>query len=458
MVAFVLPAAVASGGAWKATRDVLHARYIRALVVTIASAGSTDRAFSADTGMAEALVVATRRADPDFVPGDDAVVWVSLKARPRDSVAAAETARAIADAAGAAFETASAAADAGDEPSGEDRWGGSDDAARGVGIAAERAAAAAAGVDQVSGRLRLGEDVIGCYVLGGWGDGGCVGVANPDVIEAAAALAQGALRLPGLDDQHLPLAPLADLGERGLYHLDIAGPALSSAGVPRGPFDIDPLPWNEAPPSYPVLWSHDADRERCLTVQPDSQGTVRPGRRDHALAVWATATRLHINLDFQLNSQSLACCLTPGRSVGGRAWPNYRLEGGDGGEVAAREKLVALWMNTTLGLIGFWWLGTRQQQGRAVLTVTRLGDLSVLDPRRLAPDRVDRASAIFDEIAGRDLRPAHESADDPVRRCLDEAVLGEILGLSDQVLEQLTVLREQWCAEPSVHGGKGPRG
>ena len=405
-------------------------------MVTIASAGSTDRAFSADTGMAEALVVATRRADPEFLPGDDAVVWVSLKERPRDGVAAAETARAIAEAAGTAMETAAATVAAGHSSRSGDR----ESPAR------------------TSGKLQLGDEVIGCYVLGGWDDGGCVGVANPDVIEAAAALAQGVLRLPGLDNQPIPLAPLAELGERGLYHLDIAGPALSKAGVPRGPFDIDPLPWNEAPPSYPVLWSHDADRERRLTVQPDSQGTVRHGRRDHALAVWATATRLHFNLDYRLNSQSLACCLTPSKSVGGRAWPNYRLNGDDDDEIAKREKLTALWMNTTFGLIGFWWLGTRQQQGRAVLTITRLGNLMAVDPRQLAPDQMDRASEIFDELAGRDLQPANEAVEDPVRHRLDEAVLGEILGLSGEVLDRLAVLRSQWCAEPSVHGGKGQRG
>jgi len=436
VIAFVLPAAMAGGGAWQATRDILRREYTGALVVTIASAGSTDRAFSADTGMAEALVVATRRADPEFTPGDDAVVWVSLKERPRDGVAAAETARAITEAAGAAMEMAAAAADSGHSSGSGDRGS----------------------PGRASGMLQLGDEVSGCCVLGGWGDGGCVGVANPDVIEAAAALAQGVLRLPGLDDQHIPLAPLAELGERGLYHLDIAGPALSKAGVPRGPFDIAPLPWNEAPPSYPVLWGHDAGRERRLTVQPDSQGTVRHGRRDHALAVWATATRLHFNLDYRLNSQSLACCLTPGKSVGGRAWPNYRLDGDDDDEIVKREQLTALWMNTTLGLIGFWWLGTRQQQGRAVLTITRLGDLIAVDPRRLAPDQTHRASEIFDELAGRDLRPAHEAVADPVRHRLDEAVLQEVLGLSGEVLDRLAVLREQWCAEPSVHGGKRLRG
>ena len=123
-------------------------------------------------------------------------------------------------------------------------------------------------------------------------------------------------------------------------------------------------------------------------------------------------------------------------------------------EVEDREKLTALWMNTTLGLINFWWLGTRQQQGRAVLTITRLVDLVAIDPRQLSPERVQTAQAIFDELAARDLGPAHEAASDPARHRLDEAVLGEILGLSAAALARLAVLREQWCAEPSVHGGK----
>ena len=436
VVALVLPAAVASGGAWHGTRHLLRTGYTDAVVVSIATAGSTDRAFSADTGMAEALVVATKRARPEFVPGDDDVLWVSLKSRPRSAVEAAETARAIVEIPPSSSRTPA------------DRTDG-----RSAPPKAARAARREAG-GRSSGRLRAGEEVIGCFVRGGWGDGGCVGVANPDVIEAAAALDVGVLRLSGIDDVHLPLVPLSDLGERGLYHLDIAGPAPSKDGVPRGPFDIDPLPWNDAPPSYPVLWRHDADRERRLVVEPDTQATVRPGSRDRAIAVWATATRLHLNLDFQLNSQSLACCLTPGECIGGRAWPNYRLGGADGAHVATREKLVALWMNTTLGLVGFWWLGTRQQQGRAVLTITRLGDLTSIDPRRLSMEQMRKATAIFDEFGDYDFRPAHEAVDDPARCRLDEAVLGDVLGMPSALLDRLAVLREQWCAEPSVHGGK----
>ena len=438
VMAFVLPITVASGSSWQGTRDLLKKEYTDAVVVTIASAGSTDRAFSADTGMAEALVIATKRAHSDFVPGDDSVVWVSLKSRPRNAIEGAEVAGTI----------AAAASEQGNRRRVSVNLLQSDQSAT---------PAVSQGTSEhgrVSGKLLLGEEVIGCYVHGGWGDGGCVGLANPDVAETAAALTMGVLRLSGINDSPLPLVPLSDLGVRGLVDRDISGPNVSKEGVPRGPFDIDPLPWNDAPPSYPVLWRHDARREHRLIVEPDTQGTVRHGRRDHAIAVWSTATRLHLNRDFRLNSQSLACCLTPDKCIGGRAWPNYRLNGSCEDEIINREKLVALWMNTILGLIGFWWLGTRQQQGRVVLTITKLGDLVAPDPCKLTEKQMRRVDSIFEEFAQCDLQPAYQAAIDPVRCQLDEIVLGDLLGLSVDALERLAVLREQWCAEPSVHGGK----
>ena len=45
-------------------------------------------------------------------------------------------------------------------------------------------------------------------------------------------------------------------------------------GTPRGPFEIISI---QGVPQYPVLWSHNAPRERSLVVLPDSEGEVRPG-------------------------------------------------------------------------------------------------------------------------------------------------------------------------------------
>ncbi len=197
------------------------------------------------------------------------------------------------------------------------------------------------------------------------------------------------------------------------------------------------------------MWFHDAERERSLVVPPDSEGEVRPGCDDRAVMAWnATASRLHFNRDFQINSQSFTACLTSAKTIGGRAWPNF---------IPEREEWnlpLVLWSNTTLGLLAFWWEGTRQQQGRACLTITQLPRLTVLDPRSLSKDQLTLTKDIFERYKKKEFLPANEAYRDDVRQALDRAVLVELLRLDEEALESLAILRNQWCAEPSVHGGK----
>lgn len=189
-----------------------------------------------------------------------------------------------------------------------------------------------------------------------------------------------------------------------------------------------------------------------LVVEPDSRGRVRRGMATKALHVWKrTAARLHFNLDFGLNSQSLAACFTPEPVIGGRAWPSFEPDD----ERWAPPLL--LWANTTLGLMCFWWSAARQQQARACLTITALPDLPIVDPRRLDDSQLAAAERIFDEFQDRRFLPANEAYRDRTRIDLDRAVLVDLLRLPENVLDSLDVLRRQWCSEPSVHGGKSTR-
>ena len=147
----------------------------------------------------------------------------------------------------------------------------------------------------------------------------------------------------------------------------------------------------------------------------------------------------------------MAACLTPMKSLGGRAWPNFALR------ELHWEYAAALWANSTLGLIAFWFRGTRQHRGRACLTIKTLPALPMLDLELLDAAPIEMARATFEEFAARDFLAAHRAAEDGTRRELDKAVLVDILGLDDGVLDSLDVLRVHWCAEPSVHGGKGGR-
>ena len=400
VLALVLPAACISGGSWADARRLLEREYKDLTVLTIAAHGNTDRAFSADTGMAETLVVATKRHD-----GRDErqeTLFVNLRHRPRSLAEAFEMARAV-----------------------------------------HRLSPQAR-----QGRLCVGDsETIGTYIRASLSQSGCALLRETALADTALRLAERTLRLPQGYSAPLSTTCLDSLGERGLYHLDIAGK--NSNGTPRGPFDIIPI---QGVPEYPVLWGHEAERERGLVVSPDSEGEVRPGCTERAVAIWnRTASRLHFTLDFRLNSQSLTACLTPAKSIGGRAWPNFLL--------AQDEWSVplVLWSNTTLGLLAFWWTGSRQQQGRACLTITQLPRLTVLDPRSLSQEQLAQAEAIFERFKEKEFLPANEAYRDDARQALDRAVLVELLHLPEAALEPLAILRDQWCAEPSVHGGKKTR-
>ena len=152
----------------------------------------------------------------------------------------------------------------------------------------------------------------------------------------------------------IPITTVEKIGEIGPYHADINGN--TSTGGIRGPFTISPLRPHSTP-TYPVLWSHDANRERTILFDPDCEGLPRKGATpkeqkivDFKVAnVWATASHCHFNRDFRFNSQSTEMQFTPHRSIGGRAWLSIRLSS------VQQEMVLVLWGNTSLGLLLHWW-------------------------------------------------------------------------------------------------------
>ena len=379
-MALVLPFAFASGKAWSRARTALAKRYSDIRVVSIATSGSTDRAFSADTGMAECLVVATK-AGTSRVRGTAAVRYSNLAARPKSLTEAHDLYR----------------------------------------------------------RVSAGENSIG----GSIDDGGAAGVRAIGVANAASALEAGRLMLPRETQGFaVPVTRLGEVADRGLYHMDING------RPPRGPFEIREPALGEIP-TYPTLWRHRADEERKLVVWTDTCGDARAGAERKASTAWkATASRLHFSVDFRLNSQSLAMCVTPEESLGGRAWANVLPH------EPAYETPLLLWANSSPGLLLYWWRGTRQQQGRAQMKITAMPALRVLDPRKLSAEQLEMCWRIFRNFAGREFLPANEAYQDAARQDLDRAVLVDLLGMPTALVESLALLRAQWCAEPSVHGGK----
>lgn len=401
VVAFVLPSTVLRGASWSKFRRLVDRFYHDVTVVSIASIGQSSNSFSADTGIAEVLLVATR----NIVGAEhqsQSVCYISLFSRPAallPSLEIAKCIRTIAD-------------------------------------------------EDGSGSLRVGDITVGRYFHSSLDDAACAGTRSLDVVRSLTGLQRGQFRLPRCSTESMiPLVPLARLGKSGPVHR-LIGQLTTNSPRQRGAFRILPI---DGIPTFPVLWKHNTAREKSITVQPDSYGEVREGQESAATQIWATATMIHFNLDFRLNSQALAACLTPERTIGGRAWPSYMLDS------PRWEKILALWCNTTLGLMLHWWAGSRQQQGRSILTVTSLPSYMVLDCTSLSDTQLRACSEMFGSFAQKEFLPANEAYKDQSRIDLDQAFMIDVLGFSGQEMDALSTLRDQWCFEPSVHGGKSTR-
>lgn len=431
VLALIVSASAVAGPGWKNTRRLLAKYYEDIAVVTLSSVhSSTARAFSNDTNMAEAVIVATKRHKPAD-PGEGQARYICLFRRPTNNPDGIDMARIAA-------------------PGGEfDAPGGS----------------------------HAGFAVPGLFTeLGG---GHPSGVVSAELCSIAGSLLEGRLRLPGVSGlKGIPIAQLGELGFRGPVDRDI------NEGGGRGPFVVIPPTdgWRRTTPlatraqerqlhteaAYPVLWSHDADLESSLIVQPCSSAEIRKGMDTRAKRLWggylnnnneriAGATRLHINNNFRVNSQPLGACMTPGLALGGRAWPSFATDPEIADDPEEWDKALCVWLNSTLGLVGRWWVSSRQQKGRANLSVTAIGGIPALDLRTLTPARTAAAAEVFDEFSTLELRPANEAFDDPARHVLDDALASRVLHLPVGALAGIARLRDLWCREPSVHGNKSTR-
>ena len=115
----------------------------------------------------------------------------------------------------------------------------------------------------------------------------------------------------------------------------------------------------------------------------------------------------------------------------------------------------AVWGNSTLGLLSWWWHSSRQQSSKARLTIRSAESLTVLDFSKLTEDQLSTAKDIFNEFRDKELMPAYLADADPNRALLDRRVICDLLGFDQDTYHAVRRLSAKWCAEPSVHGGKG---
>ena len=405
VLALVLPLSAASGQSWEEFRRMIARHYTGLSVLTIAAADNDEISFSADTGMAECLVIA-RKLRPDETAKDRAS-FTSLRNRPQGFPNATSLATSLLNC---------------------NRVRRIENGPYG-------------GTPLVVGKELAGEAITAASDdKESWY---AVRLCDYSLAQTARSLSDSKLWLPGMTTAlGLKIATLSDVGRRGWHDINIAGSA--------GPFTKAQF---SPTATYPSLWSHDAKRETRMICLPDSQLLVKPGLEDRAAKAWATTSRAHISRDFRFNSQPLTAAFTESASIGGRAWPSVIFADN------RSDYAFTVWANSTLGLLCFWWHSNRQVAGRGTTTVSAIDSLSLLDFRSLTDQQLGKAEAIFEEFRDKELKPAYLADADPNRALLDRRVVCDLLGFDEEVYKGVRRLAAKWCAEPSVHGGKArPQG
>lgn len=435
VLALVMPLSLISGEAWEDSRTLLAENYSNLVVISITGADGGDLSFSADTDIGECLVVGhktmtgSKRLVVGHKPkkGSERGKFVILKKRPSFPLLGARAAEQI----------------------------------HGV-ITGKNLRRLEDG--PVGGTpLHFGDEVIGQILdapLPTSGSWNLVRIADLSLAQAAYQLEkEKRIWLPTMNKSEavdVPITTVAAIGEIGPYHADING--RTSTGGIRGPFDVCPVKKHSVP-TYPALWSHDANIERRMSFDADCEGIPRRGstREEQSIidvkveSVWSTASYCHFNRDFRFNSQSTGMQITPRRSIGGRAWLSIRLSS------IEQEKALVLWGNSSLGLLLYWWHANKQQSGRGSVGKTALLNLPILDVTALKPKQLAKAVKLFNAMSGQQLLAFHEIDKDPVRKELDEKFALEVLGLAESILKPggpLEVLRMKLSQEPSIRGQK----
>lgn len=425
-LALVLPLSAMSGKSWDGIRGQWRSRYSSLLVVTIAEQGSHSRSFSADTGMAECLLVAQKSAPV----AEPRAIFVILSGQPRHPLEGELIAQAIRNAIAQ-----------GDVRRLEDGPFG--------------------GAPILIGNSVVGE-ALDCPLPteGAWQ---MVGIRDMTLGQTAHQLSSGRLWVDGMPTSnpvHIATCAIGDMILRmGPHDLDITGSFTKRDGLPQGPFEK--LSGTPAGAAFPCLWNHDNVQERRLIVEPDSHlrmrqvaSPLRTALQERAELRWQTASRAHYNRDLRFTSQSLIVSMTSEKTMGGRAWPSTVFED------PAHEYAFALWCNSTLGLLCHWWMSNKSQEGRGTTTITSIPMITTLDVRTLSTVQLSSAHAAFQRLSQVRLLPFDQIDEDEARAELDRSVLLDVLGLDPALCAAggpLERLRRKLAAEPQIHSNKRSR-
>lgn len=387
----ILPATVLTSASMRKVRDMWTTEYRNVYVITIAGAKVYESAFSADTSMAECIVVATKGS------GDNTghATFVSLAQLPESMLEATEVANRI-------------------------LRGGDEDT------------------------LRVGEDEGGKRVNLPIQSGkawGATRAKSTSLLQTAYKLADSVLSLPRHPTLFsIPMARVEDIATVGFTEPTIKGKE-GAFTVVKG--------YERTSDGYPALWHAKCEQQRAMVVFPDAHAKIRHNKEAQARRILERNSQVHYYLSPTFSATSAIATFTEGPSIGACIITNVAFK------ARRQEIAWMLWCNSTFGLVCHWLHCGKQQPGRGRLTHTTLKTMPTLDVRQLSEEALSNAETIFERLKYERMLPLNECAHDAVRHELDAALVTKVLGIQDiGVLASMQTLRELLCAEPSIQGGK----
>jgi hypothetical protein len=197
---------------------------------------------------------------------------------------------------------------------------------------------------------------------------------------------------------------------------------------------------------YPAFWGHNAQEVSTITQTPNAYLSPLPeakeGRNLRKVEdLWPFAGKILMAERMWLKTQSLVALRVSERVLSNMWWP-VSLREQFGAENF--EKALALWLNSTLGLILL--LANRQETRGAWVDFKKpvLSEAPVIDLRTLSVNAIETMAATYEVVCGQGLKPFSEMETDAVRERIDVA-FAQALGLPDY-----SVLRSMLAREPVV--------
>jgi hypothetical protein len=199
---------------------------------------------------------------------------------------------------------------------------------------------------------------------------------------------------------------------------------------------------------YPAFFGHDTAATRTMAQKPNRYLSALARRKKgrplrDANLLWSRSGRLLVAERLWLITTRLVAVRLSEPVLSNTWWPVATYA--DGIDSRKLDKALALWFNSTLGLISI--ISSRVDTRGAWIELKKptLEGLKVLDPRQLSTDALKELCDVYDEVAKEEITALPSLRDDQIRSKIDKAV-ASACGIE----HSLETLRTMLGAEPII--------